>query len=272
VVITVEEYKAKAREMWASGDYDAMMRQEQLYGAGARLVARAGPMDGHDVLDIACGTGNAAIPAAAEGARVTGLDLTPEMLETARRRADLAGVEVDWRVGDAEALPFREQSFDVILSTFGCQFAPRHEQVAGEIARVLRPGGRLAVCAWTPEGSIGDFFRTVGAFLPAAPEFVDPPLLWGDEHHVRGLFENTGIVLSFEREAWSIRHDSIESAVDCYTQTLGPTVLARQLTEPAGRWPLLREEMIRLFERHNRSRDTGLTFDAEYLVILGHKL
>jgi ubiquinone/menaquinone biosynthesis C-methylase UbiE len=265
------QYRQMARSIWASGDYDAMMRQERLYEVGSRIVERVGIGAGDEVLDIACGTGNATIPAAAAGARVTGLDLTPEMLEVARRRASAAGVEVKWKQGDAEELPFDDQSQDVVLSTFGCMFAPRHEVVADEIARVLRPGGRMALCTWTPEGSIGDFFQTVGAHLPPQPAFVDPPLLWGNEQHVRELFEGTGIDLTFERETWDIGHESVEAAVDCYTTTLGPTVMARQLAESQGRWPELRDDMIQLFQRHSGANGSGLVFAAEYLVILGRK-
>jgi SAM-dependent methyltransferase len=119
------EFKQEAQAAWAAGDYDAMMRQEGLYEVGAHLVRRTGVGAGQDVLDVACGTGNAAIPAARAGARVTGLDLTPEMLAAARARGEAAAVAVEWVEGDAEDLPFGDQSFDLILSTFGCMFAPR---------------------------------------------------------------------------------------------------------------------------------------------------
>ncbi len=190
----LEEYKSASRSLWASGDYDAMMRQEHLYEVGARCVARAaiGPAD--EVLDIACGTGNAAIPAAKVGGRVTGIDLTSEMLQVARQRATDAGVEVEWLEGDAEELPFDDERFDVVLSTFGCMFAPRHEVVADEIARVLRRGGRMILCTWTPEGSIGDFFLTAGAYLPPPPDFADPPLLWGNEHTYASCSREPGLI------------------------------------------------------------------------------
>jgi ubiquinone/menaquinone biosynthesis C-methylase UbiE len=144
------EFKQEARAAWTAGDYDAMMRQEGLYEVGARLVRRVGVGAGQDVLDVACGTGNAAIPAARAGASVTGLDLTPRMIEAARDRGRAASVAIEWIEGDAEDPPFGDRRFDVVLSTFGCMFAPRHEVVADEIARVLRPGGRIGFCAWTP--------------------------------------------------------------------------------------------------------------------------
>lgn len=265
------DVKQIARATWASGDYDAMMRQEGLYEVGPRLVRHVGVRAGEHVLDVACGTGNATIPAARAGAAVTGLDLTPEMLATGRRRAETAGVAIEWVEGDAEDLPYPDGSFDVVLSTFGAMFAPRHEVVADEITRVLRPGGRLGLCTWTPDGSIGDFFRVVGAHLPPLPEFVDPPLLWGEEGHVLDLFEGAGITLEFQREASDIGHDSVDDAVECYTTLFGPVVQARALAEAQGRWPELRDDMIALFDRHNASDGGRLVFPAPYLVVLGQK-
>lgn len=265
------EFKQVAKAIWASGDYDAMMRQEGLYEVGERIVRRVGVGRGEDVLDVACGTGNATIPAAKAGGRVTGLDLTPEMLASGRGRAEAAGVDIEWVEGDAENLPMLDRRFDLVLSTFGCMFAPRHEIVADEIARVLRPGGRIGLCTWTPDGSIGDFFRTVGAHLPPLPGFVDPPLAWGEEDHVRELFEGTGISLEFHREISEIRHDSVGDAVDCYATKFGPVVQAKALLDADNRWSFLRDDMIKLFERHNTAGSTHVVFPAQYLVVIGHK-
>jgi SAM-dependent methyltransferase len=263
--------KDAARTMWATGDYDAMMRQEGLYEVGARLVRQIGVTRDEAVLDVACGTGNAAIPAAQAGGRVTGLDLTPELLAVARRRADAAGVEIAWTEGDAEDLPFGAGDFDVVLSTFGCMFAPRHEVVADELARVLRRGGRLGLATWTPEGVIGEFFRTVAPYLPPPPALVDPPLAWGEEARVRELFEGTGVALDFAREVWDIPHRSVDAAVTCYTTMFGPVAQARALTEADGRWPQLRADLAALFARHNTAAGAGLVLPAEYLVVTGHK-
>ncbi len=265
----VADHKEQARETWAKGDYDAMMRQEQLYGVGERLVRRMGIRPGDAVLDIACGTGNAAIPAAQAGAEVTGVDLSPAMLDVARARARSADVEVTWTEGDAEQLSFDAGRFDVVLSTFGCMFAPRHEVVAEELARVLRPGGRLGVCSWSPQGVFGDFFRIVAGYLPPDPEFVDPPLLWGDEAHVRELFEGTGMSLEFEHDQWEVGHDSAPAAVECYTTTLGPLVAARELTEADGRFEHLRDDLTQLFAQHHAANADRVVFPAEYLVAIG---
>lgn len=261
------QYKESVRDTWSTGDYDAMLREEGLYEAGSRLVRTVAVQPGEAVLDVACGTGNATIPAAAAGARVTGLDLTPAMLAMARERA--GDREIEWIEGDAEDLPFPDEYFDVVLSTFGCMFAPRHEVVADEIARVLRPGGRIGLCAWTPEGSIGEFFRVVGGYVPPAPEFVDPPLAWGDEDHVRELFEGTGIELEFSRELAGLHHESPEAAADCYGTKFGPVMLARQAL--GDRWPALRDDLIDLFTRDGSPSGNGVVLPSEYLVIQGRK-
>jgi SAM-dependent methyltransferase len=265
------EIKDGARAAWALGDYDAMLRQERLHGVGERLVDRVGVEPGDRVLDVACGTGNATLPAARTGAEVTGLDLSPAMLERARGHAAAEGLDVDWREGDAEQLPFADESFDVVVSSFGCMFAPRHDVAAEEMARVLRPGGRLGVCSWTPEGVFGEFFRIVGGHLPPDPAFVDPPPLWGDEDHVRRLFEGTGISLTCSHERWEISHDSAEAAVECYTTTLGPLVGARRITEAEGRWPALADDLRHLFERWDTSGRGQVDLRADYLVVMGRK-
>ncbi|MGH9267054.1 MAG: methyltransferase domain-containing protein, partial [Acidimicrobiales bacterium] len=218
----LSDYKQGARSTWAIGDYDHMARSEGLYVTGDGLVRTVEVSAGDVVLDVACGTGNVTLPAAAAGAKVTGLDLTPELLATAAKRAAEAGYQIDWREGDAEALPFDDDSFDVVLSSFGAMFAPRHEVVADELARALRPGGRLAMANWSPDGAIAEFFATVMAFAPPMPDFVDPPLLWGDEAHVRELFEGTGVDLEFGRDEVALRAASIADAVDLYTTNLGP--------------------------------------------------
>ena len=171
-------------------------------------------------------------------------------------------MSIDWVEGDAEELPFPDDSFDAVLSAFGCMFAPRQEVVADELARVLRPSGRLGVCAWTPEGSIGEFFRVVGGYLPPSPSYVDPPLAWGSEDSVRELFEGTGIALDFSREVCVLHHASPADAVECYATMFGPVVLAREAL--GDRWPELRDDLVELFERHYT---TQVLMPAEYLVI-----
>ena len=146
------------------------------------------------VLDVAAGTGNASIPAAQAGAEVTASDLTPELLEAGRRRAEAAGVELEWVEADAENLPFEDESFDVVMSSIGAMFAPHHQEVADELVRVCRPGGTIGLLSWTPEGMIGALFRTMGPFAPPPPPGAQPPPLWGSEEHLRGAVRRPGRV------------------------------------------------------------------------------
>ena len=162
------ELKARHRAMWASGDYPQMV-ETFLLPLGPRLVAAAGIGPGMRVLDVAAGTGNASLPAASAGAQVTASDLTPELLEAGRRRADAAGLELEWVQADAEHLPFEDESFDVVMSCIGVMFAPHHQAAADELVRVCRPGGTLALLSWTPEGMLGALFRTMGEFAPPPP-------------------------------------------------------------------------------------------------------
>src|SRR5215212_6840043 len=152
------EMKQRTRAAWAAGDFPSIARR-QIWDVGERIVQRVGVGRDEDVLDVACGTGNAALRAAQAGGRVVGSDLTPELFDAGRALAAEAGVEIEWVEADAEALPFEDERFDVVLSVFGCMFAPRHEVAAHEIARVLRRGGRFGICSWTPEGEMGAFFR-----------------------------------------------------------------------------------------------------------------
>jgi ubiquinone/menaquinone biosynthesis C-methylase UbiE len=249
----------ETRATWAAGDYESVA--ELIWEVGERIVRRVGIGPGERVLDVACGTGNAAIRAAEAGGRVVGLDATPELLERARA---LSG-DVDWVEGDAEALPFADDEFDVVLSTFGCMFAPRHEAAAGEIARVLRPGGRFGICSWTPEGAVGDFFATVASHLP--PSDAAPPVLWGTEEHVRELFPGADLVL--ERDVVDLRYPSVADAVDFYATKFGPLVKARERLEPQGGWQALLDDFAAMFERHMVARGDEVVYPAEYLVAVG---
>jgi SAM-dependent methyltransferase len=267
--MTSSELRETARATWSAGDYDAVVNR--IWSAGADVVRRVGVSAGDEVLDVACGTGNASIPAAQSGARVTGLDLTPELFADARRRAEEAGVELELVEGDAEELPFADESFDVVLSTFGCMFAPDHRRAAEEIARVLRPGGRIGIAAWTPTGSIGDFFKTLSEFAPAPPSGFQPPVLWGTRDHVERLFDGTGVAVRFEEGAVEFRFTSADEAVDEYWDRFGPIVMLRRAVEPEGRGEEMRAALVELFGRWSDGDDDGLAYPGEYLVTLGEK-
>ena len=181
------ELKARHRAMWASGDYPSMV-ETFLLPLGPRLVDACGIGQGMRVLDVAAGTGNASIVAAQRGASVTASDLTPELLDAGRARAESEGVELEWVEADAENLPFEDASYDVVMSSIGAMFAPHHQDVADELVRVCRPGGTIGLLSWTPEGMIGALFRTMGPYAPPPPPGAQPPPLWGSEDHLRELF------------------------------------------------------------------------------------
>jgi SAM-dependent methyltransferase len=265
----VVEMKQRARAMWATGDYPTVALT--IREVSDRIVRLVGIRPGEDVLDVACGNGNTTIPAAQAGGRVTGVDLTPELLQAGRVAAAVAGVQIDWREGDAEALPFEDAQFDVVLSSFGCMFAPRHEVVAAEIARVLRPGGRLGLCAWTPEGTIGRFFELMSKHLPPPPAFASPPPRWGDPDHVRRLFVGSGIALQFERAIVEMRFDSVPEMVSFYETNFGPVIAARELLAPTGGWLPLREELAGYLTRETIPDRGGVVWPCEYLMVTGHK-
>lgn len=256
--------------MWAAGDYDGIV--EHILGVGRELVSRVGVSTGDEVLDVACGTGNATIPAALAGAKATGLDLTPDLLEKARRRATAVGVDIDWDEGDVEALPYEDRRFDVVLSSFGCMFAPDHRQAAAEISRVLRPGGRLGIAAWTPDGGIGRFFATLSAFVPPPPPpGFQPPPLWGAREHVTQLLDGTGIELTFEQAAVEFRFASVGAAVDEYTAKFGPILMLRDTLDPE-RWHDAKAAVEALFRTLDRNADAEeLVMHGEYLITLGTK-
>jgi SAM-dependent methyltransferase len=261
-VDAITQLKQRAKATWALGDY-ASIAQRELWPVGSWIVERVAVGPGDDVLDVACGTGNAAIRAALAGARTVGIDLTPELLATANALAARAGTEVEWREGDAEALPYDDQSFDVVVSTFGCMFAPRHDVTARELARVLRNGGRMGLCTWPVDSVLGRVMQTIAAYMPGLPPSAAPPLLWGSEEHVRRLFADTGVELEFERNV--IDHEPFESAeadVEFHAARFGPLMAARAITEADGRWTALRSELVALHEDRT---------SLEYQVVLGRK-
>ncbi|HMO01100.1 MAG TPA: methyltransferase domain-containing protein [Miltoncostaeaceae bacterium] len=260
----------KLRATWDAGDY-AEVAERLVMPLGPVAVEAAGIHAGDDVLDVAAGTGNAAIPAAATGARVTGLDIAPGLLATARDRAARAGVRVAFVEGDAEDLPYADASFDVVTSTLGVQFAPHHERTAAELARVLRPGGRMALCNWTPQGYIGRFFATLSPYMPAPPAGVSPPPRWGDPDHVSALFEGTGVTLTFARRTVDFRDRSPESFIDFMATCYGPLVKARELLSAEGRWHDLRADLIALSAAMDEGTAGAFRAPSEYLVVTGRK-
>ncbi len=265
----ISAFKDRARATWAAGDWPSFA--VLVWDVGERLVDRVGIESGQDVLDVGCGTGNAAIRAAKAGGNVIGCDLVADHFEAGRELAAREGAEVEFVEGDAEALPFEDASFDVVLSIFGHMFAPRHERAAAELARVLRPNGRIGLCTWIPEGSIGQFFGTIAKHMPPPPDFVTPPPMWGVEDHARAMLEGAGFEVSFERDVLDFRFESAEHAVDEYAQKFGPVVIARAALEPEGKWEDLRSDLFDLFEAESRADEDGVVFSADFLITQGRK-
>jgi SAM-dependent methyltransferase len=266
----VADLKRTHRTIWAAGDYPAVAAVIDEVPP-RDLLARIDIAPGQDVLDVATGTGNVALRAAAAGAQVVGLDLTPELFATARRRAERYGVTVDWVEGDAEDLPFEDDSFDHVLSTFGIQFAPRHAVVAQELARVCRPGGTIGLVNWTPSGQVGELLRTIGRYMPAPPAFASPPPLWGTEQHVRELFADAAVRLEFARGLNPWRFDSAEHYVVFMETHYGPVLKARERLTGEGRWEQCRGEILANVQRRNEATDGSLLMHSEYLVAIGRK-
>jgi SAM-dependent methyltransferase len=264
----VAGFKEGQRRVWSAGDYPDIARY--IESAAERVVDAAGVEAGQDVLDVATGSGNVAIIAALRGANVTGLDLTPELFDAARRRSGEAGVDCEWIEGDAEDLPFPDDSFDRVLSTFGTMFAPRHERAAAELVRVCRPGGVVAVAAWTPEGGNGQMFKTVGSHMPPPPPELKPPTMWGNEDHVRELFGPLGVDLQFERNEVTFEADSPEAWLEYNERVLGPMVVARAALEPQGKWQALHDDLLGMYRRLNQNTDGTLRLTGEYLVTIAH--
>ncbi|HEY4450418.1 MAG TPA: methyltransferase domain-containing protein [Solirubrobacteraceae bacterium] len=264
--IDVPGIKQGQKMMWSAGDYPDIARR--IESVAATLVDRVGVAPAIDLLDVATGSGNVAILAAQAGARVTGLDLTPELLDAARARAADGGLEIDFIEGDAEELPFQDGSFDRVTSCFGVMFAPRQQLAARELTRVARPGSRIAIAAWTPEGLNGRMFKTIASYMPAPAPELDPPVAWGKEDHVRELFADSGAELSFERLDVRFEHDSPESWVAYNERVLGPSIMAKAALEPQGRYDALRGDLLELFGSANEAGEDGFRVSAQYLLTL----
>ena len=263
--------KAKHRAMWALGDYPSLATTV-IPDLGAQLVAACGMRAGDDVLDVAAGAGNAAIPAAALGARVVACDLTPELLAAGRQRADEQGVDVEWKEGDAEALPFPDEVFDKVISCVGVMFAPHHQAAANELIRVCRPGGTIGLLNWTPEGFVGQMLATMKPYVAAPPSGTLPPPLWGDPAHVRELFG--------ERVA-DIGVETRTVTVDCFADPAGfreyfkshygPTVGAyRAIEDQPAMVAALDTDLAELAKRHDRGT-SHTVMDWEYVLITARR-
>jgi SAM-dependent methyltransferase len=255
--------------MWASGDYPSMV-ETFLLPLGPRLVEACNIGEGMRVLDVAAGTGNASLPAAARGAKVTASDLTPELLEAGRARAEAEGLELEWVEADAENLPFDDESFDVVMSSIGAMFAPQHQAVADELVRVCRPGGTIGMLNWTPEGMIGALFRTMGPFAPPPPPGAQPPPLWGSEDHLREVFGDRVELGTLERDTLDISaFDRPRDYAEHFKERYGPTLVAQANARRDGREEEFEQALTEFGEEWNRGTPDDARFEQEYLVAVG---
>ena len=258
-----EELKAKQSVMWGNGPYARV--SENLKVAHDHLFREVVPQAGERWLDVATGTGEIARPAARAGARVTGLDLAPDLIETARERASEDGVDVSFDVGDAEALPYEDGSFDTVTSTFGVMFAPDHAAVARELARVCRPGGRLALLTWDAQRGVAEFFKIMAAYQPPRPEGVGNPFSWGDEDYVTGLLGDA-FELRFEEGDCPQPGRSSEDIWELFATSYGPTKTLVEGLDPDRR-EALHSDWLAYFDQYRTS--DGVSQPRPYLLVLG---
>lgn len=264
-MLALTELKQKHQATWASGDYDQIARG--IMPVADHVVRGARIRAGDRVLDIACGTGNTAIAARARGAVVTGLDLTPELLAVARGHAAEEGYDdVTWTAGDAEALPFPDGSFDVVVSSCGLMFAPDQRKVADEVARVTRRGGRIAIQAWTRDGGVGRMFAVTGKYIPPLGS-VPSPFDWGDDAKVRALLDSAFRDYRFERYDCPEYADTPEQVADLYIDRYGPTHRAYR-SLPPEKAAAFRADLVELYRGYVTPADGKVRWGREYLLTL----
>lgn len=260
--------KAKHAAMWASGSYRTVA-DEVVHPLGAILVDAVDVQPGQRVLDVAAGTGTSAIPSAQRGAEVVATDLTPELLAIGRADAEARGVELTWQTADAEALPFPDAEFDVVLSSIGVMFAPHHELAAEELVRVCRPGGTIGILSWTPDGFIGQVFATMKPYAPPPPPGASPAPLWGSVEHVRSLLGDQ--VEAFVARQQALHVDRFGDGAqfrDFFKAHYGPTIAVyRFIADDAEKVAALDAELAALGDRF--IRDGAMSW--EYLIVTARR-
>jgi ubiquinone/menaquinone biosynthesis C-methylase UbiE len=256
--------KRGQQAMWASGDFGVIAAL--IHVVAERLVDSADLVAGSRVLDVAGGTGNAAIAAARCGCRVTGTDYVPALVERGRERARAERLDIEFAEADAEALPFADGEYDAVLSVFGAMFAPDQPQAAAELVRVCRPGGLIALASWTPEGFLGEWFRAQAAHVPP-PAGVASPLRWGTEAGIAELLGDRVSSIRTRRRTFTWRFRDAAEMVATFREWYGPTVKAFEVAGPEGAAALERD-LIACVERAARPRDGAIAVPAEYLEVV----
>ena len=264
MTIQLEAIKEKQQKTWASGNYAVIGNSLVIMG---ELLCEAVDMrSGQKVLDVATGSGNTAISAAWRYCDVTGIDYVPELIEQAKERAGAERLEIAFEVGDAENLPYPDASFDVVLSTLGVMFAPDQEKTAGELLRVCKPGGKIGLANWTPDGFVGNMFRTVGKHFPPPPG-IKPPPLWGTEERLEELFGRKISSLEITRRSYLFRYLSAEHFIEVFRTYYGPVHKAFESLDAAGR-DALAGDLEELLNSWNTSGDETVVVPSEYLEVV----
>jgi len=256
--------KGRQQIAWASGDYAVIGTTLQL--VGEELAEACDLRWDEHVLDVAAGNGNATLAAARRGCKVVSTDYVSTLLDQGAERAAAEGVDVKFQVADAEALPFDDASFDVVLSTFGVMFAPDQAKAAGELARVCRPGGRIGLANWTPESLVGKMFKVLGRWVPP-PAGLQPPSLWGVEAHLRDLFGENAAAIALTKKFFNFRYRSAEHFIEVFSTWYGPVHKAFAALPP-GAAQSLHRDLVELLDAANRGGAGTLVAPSEYLEIV----
>lgn len=264
----MEQMKKNMKATWMAGDFGQIAKFNA--AEGARFMEGLHIKGGAEVLDVACGTGNLAIPAARGGAKVIGVDIATNLLAQARARAAEEGLQVDFREGDAEALPFPDAQFDVVVSMYGAMFAPRPTLVAAELTRVCRTDGLIAMANWTPTGFVGKNFAVTAKYLPP-PENIDPPVLWGKEEVAKERFARVGWKVETRRRNLEFKFPyGAKEVVKLFREYFGPTKVAFSRLDEAGQASMARD-LEKFWSEHNEGPVNETHVKAEYLEVLARK-
>ena len=261
----MESLKGRLKATWMAGDYGHFAKY--LEPSALEFLARLPIQAGTRLLDVACGAGQIAIPASRAGAQVTGVDIATNSIEQARARAQAEGLNARFDEGDAEMLPYEDASFDLVVSLIGAMFAPRPERVAAELVRVCRPGGQIVMGNWTPEGFVGQLFKTIGKHVPPPP-LMPSPLLWGDEATVRERLHDGVAELQLTKRQYPFYYPfAPNEVVEHFRTYYGPTNRAFAALEGAGQ-EALRHDLDQLWTEHNSASDGTTRYDSEYLEVV----
>jgi ubiquinone/menaquinone biosynthesis C-methylase UbiE len=263
----MDELKSRLKTTWEAGDFSEVAKH--IESTAREFIDRVGIKPGDNVLDVACGSGNLAVEAARKGATVTGVDIASNLVAAARKRATAEGLDIKFDEGDAESLPYPDESFDVVVTMFGAMFAPRPDVTASELLRVCKPGGRIAMANWTPEGHAGQMFKLSGKYLP--PPNMPPPVQWGVEDMVRERFGDGVSDLKMTKRMADMQFEYGPSeVVDHFRKFFGPTKLAfEKLDETQGE--MFRQDLEDLWSKNNSANDGTTSAKSEYLEVIATK-